>query len=391
MIRNIHRIRVGRFAIGLLTVLAAAGIVAGCGSSSSSSSASGSTGSSGGSGQYASLLTAARTTSPPSYKGPVAPARAPHSLSVAVITCSSQLSGCVSPATGVQAAAKKLGWNVRVYDGGGTPPKQNAAMLDAISAGAKVIVNIAIDPNLVQQGLQAAKHSGVLVVSGSNGIDTPNPVSKPTGGKLGYLFDVAPDYAALGRKAADWIIGDSHGKADVAVFSDPEFPSVIAFQNGLLAGLQGCTGCKISPLQKFNGTQVGTTLGSQTTGYLQSNPGVDYVFSPYDPAAASQVTAIATAGLASRVKLVGVLGSQQNLNFVRRGEVQAADAAYDNRYMGYMIVDQIIRTLDKKPLFSPHGGNLPGVVLDKTNVPAQGSDWHANFDYAAKFAQLWNG
>jgi len=397
---NIYLSRVHRFAVVLVTTLAAGAIVAGCGSSGSSSSggssasgssATGSQTSANGSGQNASLLTEARTTSPSSYEGPTTAAKAPRSLSVAVITCSSQLSGCVSPATGVQTAASKLGWHVRVYDGGGTPQKQNAAMLDAISAGAKVIVNIAIDPNLVQQGLQAAKQSGVLVVSGSNGIDTPNPVQKPTGGKLGYLFDVAPDYAALGRKAADWIIGDSNGKANVAVFSDPEFPSVIAFQNGLLEGLKTCTGCTISPLQDFNGTQVGTTLGSQTTGYLQAHPDVKYVFSPYDPAAAAQVTAIATAGLATRVKLVGVLGSQQNLSFIRHGEVQAADAAYDNRYMGYMIVDQIIRTLDKKPLFSPHGGNLPGVVLDKTNVPAQGSDWHAGFDYETKFAQLWNG
>jgi ribose transport system substrate-binding protein len=280
---------------------------------------------------------------------------------------------------------------VRVYDGGGTPQKQNAAMLDAISAGADAIVGIAIDPNLVQQGLRAAKKANVLAVSGSNGIDTPNPVQKPDGGKLGYAFDVGPDYAALGRKAAEWIIGDSKGKANIAVFSDKEFPSVIAFQNGLLAGLKGCSGCKVSPLQYFNGTQVGTTLGSQTTGYLRSNPDVDYVFSPYDPAAAAQVTAIAQAGMANRVKVVGVLGSQQNVDFIRKGQVQAADAAYDNRYMGYMIADQIIRKLAKKPLFEPHGGNMPFTILDKQNLPAAGSDWTASFDYPSKFSQLWGG
>lgn len=390
MFSHIQHIPVRRFSAVLAAAVAAAVVTAGCGSSNGDGSAAGTGGgSSGGSSQWASLLSQARTPSPSSYQGPTTPSKAPGGVSVAVITCSSQLSGCVSPATGVQRAGGKLGWNVRVYDGGGTPQKQNAAMLDAISAGAKVIVNIAIDPNLVQQGLQAAKRAGVLVVSGSNGIDTPNPVKAAAPGKLGYPFDVGPDYAQLGRQAADWIIGDSQGKANVAVFTDPEFPSVIAFQNGLLAGLKTCGGCKISPLQAFNGTQVGTTLGTQTTGYLQSHPDVNYVFSPYDPAAAAQVTAIATAGLAHRVKLVGVLGSQQNLNFIRHGEVQAADAAYDNRYMGYMIVDQVIRLLNKQSLFSPHGGGLPGVVLDKTNVPAAGSDWTASFDYPTKFLRLW--
>jgi ribose transport system substrate-binding protein len=372
----------------IATALALGALATGCGSDDNNGS---SESKSGGTASPSAQLVEARKTSPPDYQGPTEPVKAPSKLNIAVITCSSQLSGCVSPATGVKTAAKDLGWNVRVYDGGGTPQKQNAAMLDAVSAGVDVIANIAIDPNLVQQGLRAAKSAGVTVVSGSNGIDTPNPVQKPSGGKLGYVFDVAPDYAALGRKAADWIIGDSGGKANIAVFSDKEFPSVIAFQNGLLAGLKTCKDCKLSPLQYFSGTQVGTTLGSQTTGYLRSHPDVEYVFSPYDPAAAAQVTAIAQAGMANKVKVVGVLGSQQNVDFIRKGQVQAADAAYDNRYMGYMIADQIIRTLNKKPLFKPHGGHLPGTVLDKSNLPPEGQDWTASYDYPAKFAALWKG
>jgi ribose transport system substrate-binding protein len=373
----------------LAAVLVTGALIAGCGSSSDENASSAGSGS--GSSDASGALEKARETTPSDFQGPTEPVKAPAKLNVATITCSSQLSGCVSPTAGLQTAGKSLGWNVRVYDGGGTPQKQNAAMLDAISAGADVIANIAIDPNLVQQGLRAAKKANVLVVSGSNGIDTPNPVQKPDGGKLGYAFDVGPDYAALGRKTADWINGDSSGKANIAVFSDKEFPSVIAFQNGLLEGLKKCSGCTVSPLQYFNGTQVGTTLGSQTTGYLRSHPDVDYVFSPYDPAAAAQVTAIAQAGMANRVKVVGVLGSQQNVDFIRKGQVQAADAAYDNRYMGYMIADQINRTLAKKPLFKPHGGNMPFTVLDKENLPPAGSDWTAGFDYPSKFSQLWGG
>nr|WP_281381755.1 sugar ABC transporter substrate-binding protein [Conexibacter arvalis] len=312
-------------------------------------------------------------------------------MTIGIVTCSSQLSGCVSAADGIEEAARAAGFTPRMYDGGGTPQKQNAAILDAISAGADVVATTAIDPNLVQQGLRAARRAGVLVVSGSNGIDSPNPVREPEAGKLGYAFDVAPDYAELGRKAAAWIIGDSDGKANVGLFSDRQFPSVIAFEEGLLEGLEQCGDCTVSEPQTFNGTQVGTTLGNQTTGFLRSNPDVDYVFSPYDPAAAAQVTAIAQAGMANRVKIVGVLGSQQNLEFIRQGQVQAADAAYDNRYMGYMVVDGIIRTLARAPLFRPHGGNLPGVILDETNLPEAGRDWTADFDYVSEFTSLWRG
>jgi ribose transport system substrate-binding protein len=328
---------------------------------------------------------------PAQYSGPTEPAKAPAKLKVTAITCLSILHGCVSPAEGLQDAGKALGWDVTIVDGGGNPSKQNAAILDAVSAGSKVIALIAVDPSAVQLGLKAAKNAGVLVVSGSNGIDTPNPVEKPAANGLWVAFDVGPNYAALGNAAAEWIIKDSKGKANIAIFSDKEFPSVLAFEAGLLEGLKKCPSCIVSPQQYFTGNQVGATLGQMTVGYLRAHPDTDYVFSPYDPAAAAQVPAIVQAGFRNKVKLIGVLGDQQNLNFIRKGVVQVADAAYDNEYMGWAMADQIIRTLDKQPLFDPHGENLPFTVLDKTNLPAPGSDWVANFDYKSKFLALWKG
>jgi ABC-type sugar transport system substrate-binding protein len=338
-----------------------------------------------------SLATGAATAqqTPATYSGPTEPAKAPEKLKVTAITCLSILHGCVSPTVGLQHAGQALGWDVAVVDGGGNPSKQNSAILDAVSAGSKVIVLVAIDPAAVQLGLKAAKNAGVLVVSGSNGIDSPNPVVKPPANDLWVAFDVGPNYAANGNEAAEWITKDSGGKANVAVFSDKEFPSVLAFQAGLLEGLKKCASCVVSPLQYFTGNQVGGTLSQMTVGYLRSHPETTYLFTPYDPAAGVQVPAIAQAGFGAKVKLVSVLGDQQNLDFIRKGLVQAGDAAYDNEYMGWALADQIIRTLDKLPLFEPHGENIPFTVLDKGNLPAAGSDWVANFDYKSKFLALW--
>lgn len=338
---------------------------------------------------YTSLLDQAHTAVPAKYEGPTTPAPAPKNIKIAAISCNSILHGCVSPVNGVRDAAAVLNWKFQSYDGGGTAAQQNKSMLNAIAWGANVIVNVAIDPNLVQQGLKAAKDAGVLVVSGSNGIDSPNPIMKPASGKLGYAFDVGPDYAALGRKLGNWMVADTKGTGDFVVFSDKEFPSVLALQRGLLEPLKGCSGCTLNALQYFTGQQVGTTLGTQTVGFLRTHPKVQFVFSPYDPAAAAQVAAIQQAGMAKDVKLTGVLGDAQNLNFIRNHQVQTADAAYDNEYMGWAIVDQVIRTLDGKALFSPHGENLPYVVLDSSNLPSPGVDWQASFDYKKQFEKLW--
>lgn len=344
---------------------------------------------------FAAMISSARQESPTHYEGPTTSARAPRSMKIAAITCNSILHGCVSPTIGMQDAvhaldAKGYHWSLQVLNGGGTASQYNAQMTAAIAAGAKVIINIAIDPNSVQAGLRAAKRAGVIVGAGSNGLDSPNPVIRPAKGNLGYAFDVAPNYGALGRKAADWFIGSSKGKANIVVYSDKEFPSVLAVQRGLLAALHACKGCTIAPLQYFVGTQVGTTLGNETVSYLRSHPSTQYVFSPYDPAAASQVPAIANAGM-HNVKLMGVLGDAPNLQYIRAGNIQVADAVYDNQYMGYAILDQTIRLLDHKPLAAPEGENLPFAVVDKANLPKAGSDWLGKYPYEGRFLKLWTG
>jgi ribose transport system substrate-binding protein len=335
------------------------------------------------------ILAAARTMTPSEYAGPTTPAKAPKDIKIAVVTCLSVLHGCVSPADGIKHAGEKLGWTVKVYDGGGTPSKQNAAILDAVSSHVDVIATIAIDPNLIQLSLSEAKKAGIPVVAGSNGIDTPNPVNLSAPNGLGFAFDVSPDYITLGEHMAQWIIADSNGKANVALFSDKEFPSIMAQEVGILKGFESCTTCKVSKQIYFTATQIATQLGQMTVDYIRTHPDVDYLYGAFDPPVAAQVAALAQAGMGNKVKIVGALGNQQNLDFIRQGRVQTADGAYDNEYMGWAIVDQTIRLLNKQPLFEPHGENLPFVVLDKTNLPDAGSDWTAKTGYQDKFLALW--
>jgi ribose transport system substrate-binding protein len=369
----------------LAAVLGAAAILA-AGCTSGGTPTTGPGGSAAGQ-DYAAAVAKAKLGFPDKWSGPTAPAKAPSGIKLAMISCVSVLHGCQSPVDGGQHAAQALGWQFQAYDGGGDPNKQNAAILNAIAYGANVIGLVAIDPNLVQSGIQAAKAKNILVVSGSSALSEPNTYTYGSG-VIPYEYDVAPDYGQMGKDEADWIVNDSGGKAVVAIYCDYEFPSNLAHCLPLEAELKAA-GVKTYPIIKFTSSTVGTTLGGDTVGFLKSHPDVNYIYSPYDPAAGFQVPAIATAGLADKVKLVSILGDQQNLDFIRKGEVEVADAAYDNEYMGYAIVDQAIRLLDKLPLSHPLGENMPYVLLDKTNLPAAGSDWHATFDYKTEFMNLW--
>ena len=69
--------------------------------------------------------------------------------------------------------------------------------------------------------------------------------------------------------------------------------------------------------------------------------------------------------------------------------MQVLDGAFDNAYMGYAMVDQAIRVLNKQPLFEPHDEGTPYQILDKTNLPPEGQDWATKSDYKERFLKLW--
>jgi ribose transport system substrate-binding protein len=153
--------------------------------------------------------------------------------------------------------------------------------------------------------------------------------------------------------------------------------------------MKACTTCTSSDVMYFTATQIANQLGPEVVSYVRSHPDVTYIYGAFDPPSAAMVTALQTAGLGKSVKLVGVLGNAQNLDFVRNGQVQVADAAYDNTYMGFAMVDQAIRLLNGEAPIEPAGEGLPFQVLDKSNLPEGTKSWTAPYDYESEFLKLW--
>ncbi len=325
---------------------------------------------------------------PPEYAGPTEPAKAPKGIKVGIVSCAASLKGCQAQADSSAEAARAVGWEVQMYDGKANPKNQAAAVLDALAWGANVIIAQSLDYRSIQLPLKEAKKAGVPVVSVGVGGDLPNPMPVLEPGQLAWEFAVDVDNFALGGAIGDWIVKNSDGKANIIVYDDVEFDSVAVMHKGIMATLNKCGGCKVAE-DAFTASQISTNLGQQVVGYLRTHPDVDYVYAPYDPSAFAMAAAIRQAGLADRIKLVSVLGNEENLDLIRRGDVQIATGAYDTSYTGYAIVDQIIRYLNKQPLFEPHNENVPFTVLDKTNLPPPGGNYATQNGYKEKFLKLW--
>jgi ribose transport system substrate-binding protein len=396
----------------LAALLVAAVVVSGCGSSGSSSS-SGSTAessesgteetasaessgeeSSGGETDFATMLEETLSVVPPQFEGPTEPTKAPSGIKLGIISCSQTLQGCVTLAAASEKAAGEIGWEAKTYDGQSSTSTQNTQIANAISSGANVIELIAIDPKTVQTGLKVAEKAGALIVSADNAGSEPNPTIKPPAGAAWPKVDVSADYGKLAETTAEWIIADSEGKANVLVYGDKEYPAVDAGVAGLLKVLETCEECSVAGPEYFTAAQIANQVGPNVVSYLRSHPEVEYVYAPFDPAAAAMVTAIQGAGLAGKVKLVSYLGNQQNLEYLSEENVQAADGAVDNTYNGYAVIDQAIRLLNKEPMFKPLNENVPIQVLDKSNVGNSAeleTGWVAPYPYEEKYVELWKG
>jgi ribose transport system substrate-binding protein len=379
--------RRGRHFLVAAVALAALSLgVAACGSDDSDSS-----GNSGGSGSadvssFEAKLAKYQETYPAEWSGPTDPVKPPKNFKVAGITCFSQLEGCLSPIVGAQHAAEDLGWEFNTYDGEGDPTVQAKRMQQAISSGADAIITSAVNGDLISGELAQAKKAGIIVVSTSNS-------TKP--GEQGFVLDTSPNIEQIGHGVGAWMAADSGGEAVVAPFLDNEFVTNIQFDKGIKAELAECDGCEVKPTTDFVATDVATALGPQTVQFLQENPDVDYFYSTYDPAMASQVAAVAQAGL--DVQSCSQLGNAQNLQFIREGNIQACDGAWDNEYEGYATIDQIARLATDTPPWVTegvperykYGENIPYALIDKSNLPEGDEAFTADYDYVSEYHKLW--
>jgi ribose transport system substrate-binding protein len=374
---------VALFALGIALV------VAGCGSSSdsTSSTASGASESSGsGAGGDPQALEAAQK-GPTEWEGPAEAVTPPKQFNLALVTCDNASQGCLAPAEAAEAAAKLLGWDTTLYDGESDPTVQAKRVEQAIADNADGIITESVDGRGIGQALKDAKAAGIPVISTSN-------AAAP--GEQGYQVDISPNFEQLGKDIANWVIVDSNEGAVLETYVDKEYQSTISTNEGILEGMKACEGCTTRPPVNFVAADLAEKLGPETVANLRANPDVNYIHFAYDPAATFQVPAILQAGLGDQVKGSSIIGDEQNLEFIADGQVQAADAVWDNEYQGYASVDQLIRLATGKPPAVSAGvperfkfnENLPSVLLTKENLP-DGGLYEAPFDYASEYEKLW--
>lgn len=417
-----HRTFIGPIRGGVLALVAVAGLAACSSSGSSSAGASGAlvaqTGaaSTGGAATATSTstVTAAAGSSPAATSAaaadagqsasakafagvvgtpPAAPVTPTAKVRAWVVSCGQQIPTCAAPAGAAVAAAKAAGWQATLCDGKLNPQGWAACIRQGISAKASGIIVIGQDCNSFQAALKEAKAASIATIAaGGNDCDVTGGTklfSSTVQNLQGY--SAQQWWAALGALQADWIIGQTGGKANVLSlhFTDAIWGGWI--QTGFANELATCKGCKIvSTLDVGNADVASGKLPQEFGTALLKVPSVNAVNVPLDGwffAGLSQ--AVQSSGRSDTLAVIGSFGEPGNLDLIRKGTGEDATVGFNAEWVGWAGVDNLARVLAHQPQL-PAGVGLQAIDAHH-NMPAAGKAFQYSppIDYVSAYQKDW--
>ena len=216
-----------------------------------------------------------------------------------------------------EKAEKDLNIKVNLVDGGWDANQQANAIQNAISSGADGIVISPVDPSAVCTYVDEALDAGIEVCALTTQIgtgDAEDPVYPETVGLVGHIetevgrtaMDIAAE--ALDRSGKIAIIegtpgmSDTEGRKKGIDEENKEYPD-------------------IEVVSRVCGEWVVDKAYTAMQNIIQSNPEVELVICHSDNMAVGAAKAMEDADMTDKVKIVGIGGSKDALDLIKKGEI----------------------------------------------------------------------
>jgi ribose transport system substrate-binding protein len=308
----------------------------------------------------------------------------PPKKSVIWLQC--ELPVCDRYGKGYEEAAATLGWNLKTIVYTATGPGQ--AMGQAVAQRPDYIAISGIPSALMKPQLAAAEKAGIPVF-GAGTVEKPpdSPFELMVGGTL------QPDAEHI----AHWVINDSGGKANVVGVSIPQFPVLNTETDWLKKEFKGlCADCSYDDLEITVDDIGAGAVGKKVVGYLQAHPDVNYAFFTFSDAANGVSQTLRQAGLADKVKIVGVAGNANNFKNVFAG-TEAAWTTAGVEWDAWVHLDGMARLANGQEISQAQIDAVyprpEWVVTDspeaKQAIEGVGGEWNGPANFKESFKKLW--
>lgn len=313
------------------------------------------------------------------WLGPASAPAVPPNATVDVVVCAPSACGAVG--RGAAAAARKLGWTVRVIEANGTPETYNSALDAALADRPHAILTAGVPGALVSAKLEQARQRGIVTVAVA---DVP--------GQGNHTYDafVSLREPLTFQLMAHAVIADSNGTAQAMVVNETTSADLVDSTTQFQRVMSACAGCSSVVVDRqFSDARDPARNGQIITAALRAHPTVRYLVLPFEYGLDSTIAALRAVPNGDKVKILVKDATPAELQALQRGEVWAVPAV-SLEWMGHAGINQIVNGLAKQP-YLPIDAQGVGVHLyTRENLPPDANaDFTRWLDYGDAYARLW--
>ncbi|CAB5240809.1 unannotated protein [freshwater metagenome] len=328
---------------------------------------------------------AAATAVKAPWDGPKTGPKAAKKKTIIFVAQTMQNGGVAGAADGVKAAAKAIGWKVRVLDGQGTAAGMASATQQAVTLKADGIVIGGFDPATVKAAIANAKKAKIPVI-GWHAAATSGP--QPS---LGLFSNVTTLRSDVSKMSADWVIADSKGVGGVVIFTDSSIPFAEGKSQEIKAEVETCASLK---LLEYANIPIGdsiSTLVAAKTAALVAQYGDKWTHSIsingglYITPMAAALRAAGKKGTDFPHNVGAGDGSADEYQRITAGEFQSVTIPEPLTMQGWQIVDEFNRAFAGKKA----SGYVPVVHLVTKANAGTSTVWDPQNGYRTQYKKIW--
>jgi ribose transport system substrate-binding protein len=320
------------------------------------------------------------------WDGPTSGPKAAEGKTIVVLAGDMKNGGILGVTTGVEEAAAKIGWTVRVLDGAGSIQSRTAAFGQALALQPDGIIINGFDAVEQQAALQQARDAKIPLVSWHAG-----PVIGPDEAN-GIFTNVSTDAMQVSEVAAKWAFADAGGKPGVVIFTDSTYAIAIAKADRIKETIEKLGGTVL----EYVDTPIADTsnrMPTLTTALLQKY-GDSWTHSLaindiYFDFMGPSLAAAGIAGDGAPKAVAAGDGSESAYQRIRSKAYQAVTVAEPLNLQGWQLVDELNRAIQGE---APSGYIPPLHVVTAENVAFDGGERNT-FDpdngYRDEYAKIW--
>lgn len=319
------------------------------------------------------------------FDGPTSGPVAAEGKSIVVLAGDLKNGGILGVTNGVEEAAAKIGWDVRVLDGAGSVQGRTAAIGQALALQPDGIIINGFDAVEQQAALEGVVSANIPMVSWHSGpkigCDAPG----------GIFANVSTDAMTVSEVAAKWAMEDGGDKVGAIIFTDSTYQIAIDKADRIKETIEAMGGTVLEYVDTPI-ADTSTRMGPLTTSLLQKHGASwthslainDLYFDFMGPALA----AAGISGEGSPKAGSAGDGSEAAFQRIRGAQYQAITVAEPLNLQGWQLVDELNRAIQ--------GEACSGYITSPALVTQEGlakmgdsNQFDPDSPYREAYAEIW--